>query len=172
MRGRIAVVMTAVVTTIAGCSGTAQPVTQEPVVMRKSVPRNELPAEIQPLVPLHGVYLAGGGSSSTVFRVVVDTDAKTIYTGTSPAGTPLHGTLAEERTRELTPANEQHLMKLCADAWTEPAPASPSDPVEGYDEILVVADNAELFFLHEQGPITRPAAVKAIEALRAAAALN
>jgi hypothetical protein len=170
MLGRIAVVMT--VMSIVGCGGSPQPATQEPVVMRTTVPRNELPTEIQPLVPLHGVYLAGGGASSTVFGVVVDTDAKTIYTGTAPAGTPLHGTLAEERTRELTPANEQHLMKLCADAWTEPAPASPSDPVVGYDEILVVADNTELFFLHEQGPIKRPAAVKAIEALRAAAALN
>jgi hypothetical protein len=167
MLARIAVVMMLV-----GCGGASQPAPQEPVAMRKTVPRNELPKEIQSLVPVHGVYLAGGGASSTVFRVIVDTDAKTIYTGTSPAGSPLHGKLAEERTRELTPANEQHLMKLCADAWTEPAPVSPSDPVEGYDEFLVVADNAELFFLHEQGPIKRPAAVKAIEALRAAAALN
>lgn len=166
MLGRIAVVMMLV-----ACGGAPAPAPAQPVAMRKTVPRNELPKDIQALVPTRGVYLAGGGTSSTVFRVIVDTDAKTIYAGTSPAASPLHGKLAEERTRELTPANEQHLMKLCADAWSEPAPTSPSEPVEGYDEIFVVADNAELFFLHEQGPIKRPAAVKAIEALRAAAAL-
>jgi hypothetical protein len=164
---RIAVVMM-----LAACGGAKEPAPSGPVAMRKAVPRNELPKEIQGLVPLHGVYLTGGGASSTVFRVIVDTDAKTIYTGTAPAGSPLHGKMTEERTRELTPANERHLMQLCADAWSERAPDAPSDPVEGYDEILVVADNAELFFLHEQGPIKRPAAVKAIEALRAAAALN
>jgi len=162
----------ALVMMLVACGGSPQPEPSGPVAMRKAIPRNELPTEIQPLVPTRGVYLTGGGASSTVFRVIVDTDAKTIYTGTSPAGSPLHGKMAEERTRELTPANEQHLMKLCADAWAERAPDAPSDPVEGYDEILVVADNAELFFLHERGPIKRPAAVKAIEALRAAAALN
>lgn len=166
MLGRIAVVMMLV-----ACSGAPAPAPAEPVAMRKTVPRNELPKEIQPLVPAHGVYLTGGGARSTVFRVIVDTDAKTIYTGTSPPGSPLYGKMANELTRDLTPANEQHLMKLCADAWGERAPASASDPVEGYEEVLVVADNAELFFLHEHGPIKRPAAVKAIEALRAAASL-
>jgi hypothetical protein len=106
-----------------------------------------------------------------VFRVIVDTDAKTIYTGSAPADTKLAGKLADERTRELTPRNEQHLMQLCADAWGEPAPATPPDRVEGYDEFLIIADGDEVFFLEGHGPITRPAAARAIEALRAAAAL-
>jgi hypothetical protein len=122
-------------------------------------------------VPQHGVYLAGGGEKSEVFRVIVDTDAKTIYTGKGPPATPLHGNLPEERTRELTPRNEEHLMKLCADAWAEPAPTAPEDPVQGYDEFFIVADGNELFFVQGKGPIKRPKAVKAIEALRAAAAL-
>ncbi len=166
MVGRIVIVMMLV-----ACSGAPGPAPAAPVAMRKTIPRNELPKDIQALVPAHGVYLSGGGARSTVFRVIVDTDAKTIYTGTSPPGSPLYGKLADERTRELTPANEQHLMRLCADAWTEPAPAVSDEPVEGYEEVLVVADNAELFFLHEHGPIKRPAAMKAIEALRAAASL-
>jgi hypothetical protein len=48
---------------------------------------------------------------------------------------------------------------------------TPPDPVAGYDEFFVVADGDELFFLQGHGPIKRPKAVSAIEALRAAAAL-
>lgn len=133
--------------------------------------RRELPATLVPLVPKHGVIAVGGGVKSPAFRVVVDTDAKTIYTGSAPADSPMLGKMAEERTRELTPRNEQHLMKLCADAWGEAPPTSAPEPVEGYDEYLVIADGDEVFFLRGNGPITRPLAAKAIEALRAAGAL-
>lgn len=168
MLGRIVIVLSVLV----GCGGAPQPEPAQPVQMRPTIPRNELPKEIQGFVPKHGIYLAGGGAASTVFRVIIDTDAKTIYTGTAPAGTPLHGKLADERTRELTPANEQRLMQLASDAWTEKAPASEPDPVGSYDELLVIADDSELFFLHQHGPIQRPLAVKAIQEIRAAAALN
>jgi hypothetical protein len=169
MLGRIVIVVSALV----GCGGAAasQPEPAQPVQMRPTIPSNELPKEIQGFVPKHGIYLAGGGAASAVFRVIIDTDAKTIYTGTSPAGTPLHGKLAEERTRELTPANEQRLMKLASDACTERPPATEPEAVASYDEYLVIADNTELFFLHQQGPIQRPLAVKAIAEIRAAAAL-
>lgn len=139
--------------------------------LRPTIARRELPATVAALVPVHGVMTAGGGTKSPSFRVVVDTDAKTIYTGSSPADSPMLGKMDEERTRELTPRNEQHLMKLCSDAWTEPAPATEPEPVEGYDEYLVIADGDEVFFLRGRGPITRPLAAKAIEALRAAGAL-
>jgi len=139
--------------------------------MRDSISRKELGPDIAPLVPKHGVLATGGGMKSPVFRVIVDTDAKTIYTGSAPADSKLWGKLPDERTRELTPRNEQHLMQLAADAWSEPAPATPPDKVDGYDEFLIVADGDEVFFLEGHGPITRPAAAKAIEALRAAAAL-
>ena len=154
----------------AACGGSPQPAPAQPGP-RTSIARRELPPEIQPLVPRHGVYVAGGGEKSEVFRVIVDTDAKTIYSGKGPAASAMHGKLADERTRELTPANEQHLMRLCADAWAEPAPTTEPDPVAGYDEFFVIADGDELFFVEGHGPIKRPKAVQAIEALRAAAAL-
>ena len=147
---------------------------QEPRIRRAEVvitSRAEVPAEYQKLLPKHGVLVAGGGDKSPVFRIVVDTDAKTIYTGKAPPATPLHAALAEERTRELTPRNEEHLMKLAVDARTEPPPAQAPERVKGYDEIFVVADGDHVFFLQGRGPITRPRAIKAIEALRAAAAL-
>jgi hypothetical protein len=141
---------------LSACGGSPPP-KQQPPQMRPSIARRELPPELAPLVPKHGALASGGGVKSPAFRVVVDTDAKTIAT--------------IDKTRELTPRNEQYLMKLCADAWNEPAPATVPDKVEGYDEFLIVADGDEVFFLEGHGPITRPAAAKAIEALRAAAAL-
>jgi hypothetical protein len=138
------------------CGGSPPPKQQSPQ-MRTSIARRELPPDLAPLVPKHGAVATGGGVKSPSFRVIVDTDAKTIATA--------------EKTRELTPRNEQYLMQLCADAWKEPAPATPPDKVDGYDEFLIIADGDEVFFLEGHGPITRPAAAKAIEALRAAAAL-
>ncbi|HUS32375.1 MAG TPA: hypothetical protein VMZ53_27935 [Kofleriaceae bacterium] len=138
------------------CGGSPPPKQQSPQV-RQSIARRELPADLAPLVPKHGAVATGGGVKSPSFRVIVDTDAKTISSA--------------ERSRELTPRNEQYLMQLCADAWSEPAPATPPDKVEGYEEFLIIADGDEVFFLEGHGPITRPAAAKAIEALRAAAAL-
>jgi len=155
---------------LSACGGSSPPKQQTPQ-MRPSIARRELPPELAPIVPQHGAVATGGGVKSPVFRVVIDTDQKTIYTGRAPADSKLSGKLADEQMRELTPRNEQHLMKLCADAWNEPAPATPPDRVEGYDEFLIVADGDEVFFLEGHGPITRPAATKAIEALRAAAAL-
>ena len=155
---------------ISACSSGPPPQQHSPQP-RPTVARRELPPELVDLVPIHGVLATGGGVKSTVFRIVVDTDAKIIKTGSAPPDTKLGAKLTDEITRELTPRNEQHLMQLCSDAWQEPAPATPPDRVEGYDEFLIVADGDEVFLLEGHGPITRPAAAKAIEALRAAAAL-
>ena len=160
-----------VIVVLAACGGSSAPPPQEPAhTLRPTIARRELPAELAALVPKHGVLTTGGGVKSPVFRVVVDTDGKTIISGSAPAGTALGGKLTDEKTRELTPRNEQHLMQLCADAWSETAPAS-TDSVDGYNEFLIIADGEELFLLEGHGPIKRPLAAKAIEMLRAAAAL-
>lgn len=160
-----------VVVVLAACGGSSAPPPQQPAhTLRPTVARRELPKVLAALVPKHGVLTTGGGVKSPVFRVIVDTDAKTIISGSAPAGSALGEKLADEKTRELTPRNEQHLMQLCADAWSENAAPS-TDRVEGYDEYLIIADGEELFLLQGHGPITRPLAAKAIEMLRAAAAL-
>ena len=139
LRGLVVVMMLGVL----ACGGSPPPQQQGPQ-MRTSIARRELPPELAPLVPRHGVLTTGGGVKSPTFRVIVDTDAKTIATA--------------DKSRELTPRNEQYLMQLCADAWKEPAPATPPDKVDGYDEFLISADGDEVFFLEGHGPITRPAA--------------
>jgi hypothetical protein len=138
---------------------------------RVITPRTKLPAAIVPLVPQHGIYAAGGGLMSAPWRVVVDTDANTIFAGSSQsANSPSFGKLEHENTKPLTPPNKQHLMQLANDAWTE-APDRPRDPTADYDEIVVVADGDDTFFLQGYGPIHRPLAMKLIEEVRAAGAL-
>ena len=159
------------VVVLAACGASNAPAPEPPArTTRPTVARRDLPADLAPLVPKHGAVAVGGGVKSPVFRVVVDTDAKTIISGSAPAGSTLGGKLTDEKTRELTPRNEKHLMQLCADAWSETTERS-TDRVVGYDEYLIIADGDEVFVLDGQGPITRPLAARAIEALRAAADL-
>jgi hypothetical protein len=167
MLGRVAIVVTMLV----GC-GSSTPNAVEPKTPRVS--HASLPAAIRGFVPTNGIYLAGGGTVSTVFRVIVDFDAHTIYSATAPAGTPLHSKLGDEHTRPLTPPNEDHLKALASDVWIEEPPATSDAPVKGYEEYLTVPDlkdAANVVLIHEQGPITRPLAKKLIDEVRAAAAL-
>jgi hypothetical protein len=139
---------------------------------REVTPREKLPVKLAPLVPQHGIYAAGGGLTSAPWRVVVDDDANTIYGGSSQQqGGSTLGKLDREQTKPLTPRNKDLLGKLASDAWTEPAPGKGADPIADYDEILIVADGNDCFFLEGFGPIRRPAAAHLIEMLRAASGL-
>jgi len=134
--------------------------------------RSKLPANVVPLVPQHGIYAAGGGLTSTPWRVVVDDDANTLFAGASKtANAPSFGKLEKEQTQPLSPRNKDYFAKMADDAWHEPAPATPAEPTADYDEILIVCDADDCFFLEGYGPIKRPAAAKLIEMLRAAGGL-
>lgn len=169
MTGRYVVLVVA--TVLVACGNSPPAPAEKPHVMRPSIARRDVPPDLSPLVPGHGVLATGGGLKSPAFRIIVDTDAMTIYAGTAPPNTPVGGRMTEQTTRELTPPNEEHLMKLCADAWAEPAPAVAEEPVEGYDEFLIIADGEELYMIQGHGPIQRPKAAHVIETLRAAAAM-
>jgi hypothetical protein len=158
---------------LAACSTEAAPPPQaaKPVA-REITPRSKLPRALQAVVPQHGVYAAGGGLMSSPWRVVVDTDANTIYGGSGKqAGESSLDKLEHERTQPLTPRNRDRLVALANDAWTEPVPATRPDPIADYDEILIVADGESCFYLDGYGPIKRPLAAKTIEEMRAAAGL-
>ncbi len=139
---------------------------------RRLTPRDQLPKPIQPLLPRRGIYAAGGGLVSSAWRIVVDRDAKTIYRGTAAGpNAPSFGKMDGEATKDLSPANDTHLTELAEAAWREPPSAAPPRPTADYDEILIVVDGNDAFFLEGFGPIRQPAAAKAIEELRAAAGL-
>jgi hypothetical protein len=156
---------------VAACADHSAPKPAAPA-QRAITAREKLPERVAPLVPQHGIYAAGGGLTSAPWRVVVDDDANTIYGGASAqAGGSSLGKLDREQTKPLTPRNKELLGKLANDAWSEPAPATPTDPTADYDEILIVADGDDCFFLEGFGPIRRPAAAHLIEMLRAAGGL-
>lgn len=156
---------------MAACADQAAPKPTAPA-QREVTPRSKLPAKVAPLVPQHGIYAAGGGLTSAPWRVVVDDDAMTIYGGASKQqGGSTLGKLDTEQTKPLTPRNKELLGKLANDAWSEPRPAQPGEPTADYDEILIVADGDDCFFLEGFGPIRRPAAAHLIEMLRAAGGL-
>jgi hypothetical protein len=157
---------------IGACGDTSSPTTPTKPAKREITPRAKLPVAIQPVVPKHGIYAAGGGLMSPPWRVVVDTDADTIYAGSSTqANAPSMDKLEKESTKPLTPANKQRLMDMASSVWTEPRPTTLDDPTADYDEILVVADGDDTFYLQGFGPIHRPLAAKLITELRAAGAL-
>lgn len=157
-----------------GACSTPAPSPQPPATGGKRVitPRSKLPAAIQPLLPARGVYIAGGGLVSSAWRVVLDLDKKTIYGGTATrANAPSTGRMDKEDTRDLSPRNEVHLTKLAEDVWREIPPEGAPDPTADYDEIFVILDGEDAFFLQGYGPIRRPLAAKAIIEFRAAAGL-
>ncbi len=159
---------------LAACHDPPPPVAS-PVVSTKRTevtPRAKLPAAIQPLLPTHGVYIAGGGLVSSAWRIVVDYDKKTIYGGEQKAtNAPSFGKMSNEATKELSPRNEVHLTKIAEDVWREIPPKGDIDGMADYDEIFVVLDGDDAFFLQGYGPIRRPVAAKAIIEFRAAAGL-
>ena len=155
---------------MAACADHGSPKPAAPA-QREVTARDKLPAKLAPLVPQHGIYAAGGGLTSSPWRVVVDDDAMTIYGGASQQqGGSTLGKLDHEQTKPLTPRNKDLLGKLASDAWNEPHIAA-SDPTADYDEILIVADGNDCFFLEGFGPIRQPAAAHLIEMLRAAGGL-
>lgn len=154
--------------------GEPPPPVKAPVVTAKRTeitPRSKLPAAIQKLLPVHGVYIAGGGMMSTAWRVIVDYDHKTVYGGTAGKNSPSHGPMVKEATNPLSPRNEVHLTRVAEDVWREEPPKDRADPTADYDEIFVVLDGDDAFFLQGFGPIRRPVAAQAIIEFRAAAGL-
>jgi hypothetical protein len=160
---------------VAGCAdkAPAPPVQAppQPTAERRITSRDKLPDVVKPLLPQRGFYAAGGGMVSSAWRVVVDRDAKTIYSGTAAgANAASFGKMDQEATKPLSQRNDAHLTEVCEAAWREP-PVKPTDATVDYEEILIIVDGDSAFYLQGFGPIKSPAAAKAIEELRAAAGL-
>jgi len=177
---RLAAVLSLVVSLVACSSPPTSPNHGGATPARRAItPRAKLPAALQPVLPAHGIYAAGGGLVSSAWRVIVDTDQQTIAAGSS---TPAHassigpmehqsGPMEHQSTKPLSQRNRLMLTELAEDAWREPPSKDPPDPTADYDEIFVVLDGDATFYLEGFGPIRQPLAAKAIIELRAAAGL-
>jgi len=161
----------ALILMLVACGGSKPPPpVPAPLAQRPITMRHALPVAIQPLLPVHGIYVAGGGHVSAAWRVVIDTDKNSIYAGTSTQrDAPSFGPMQKESTKDLSQRNKELLTQLAEDAWREP-PAKQPEPSVDYGEIFVVLDGDDTFLLQGH-PIRQPLAVKAITELRAAAGL-
>jgi hypothetical protein len=165
----------------AACSTSQPPPPQSPTPTEPSTsasgkrdvtPRAKLPPALLPLLPKNGIYASGGGLTSPPWRIVVDLDAKTIFVGQSTKpNAPSTGKLEKEAIKELSARNGAYLMGFAHTAWTEAPPTTPPEPTADYDEVLVVLEGDDTFYLEGYGPIRRPEAAKTIVELRAAAGL-
>ena len=109
---------------------------------------------------------------SSAWRVVLDLDGKTIYAGSrARPNAPSFGPMDKETTKDLSQRNQELLMGLANAAWAEPASKDPPNPTADYDELFVVLEGDDTFYLDGYGPIRQPGAAKAIVELRAAAGL-
>jgi hypothetical protein len=139
---------------------------------RAITPRAQLPKAIQPLLPKHGIYAAGGGLMSSPWRVVVDADAAVVRAGTSAkSNAPSYGALDKQTSFAIARTDLASLMALGEAAWREPPPTTPPSPTADYDEILIVVDGDDAFYLEGFGPIRRDAAAAVIKVARAAGKL-
>jgi hypothetical protein len=139
---------------------------------RAITPRAQLPKLIQPLLPKHGIYAAGGGLTSSAWRVVVDADAASVRAGTSAKpNAPSYGALDKQASLPIARADVAGLMALGEAAWREPPPSTPPSPTADYDEILIVVDGDDAFYLEGYGPIRRDAGAAVIKAVRVAGKL-
>ncbi|HEY4058463.1 MAG TPA: hypothetical protein VGM39_17745 [Kofleriaceae bacterium] len=159
-------------TTPAPAPQTATPTTTATTGQREITPRSKLPPALLPLLPKNGIYASGGGLTSPPWRIVVDLDAKTIFVGQSTKpNAPSTGKLEKEQIKDLSARNGAYLMGFAQTAWTEVPPTTPPEPIADYDEVLVVLQGEDTFYLEGYGPIRRPEAAKTIVELRAAAGL-
>jgi hypothetical protein len=157
---------------LAACGESSSPAPEKPVppptANRQLTPREKLPEVAKPLLPQRGFYAAGGGMVSSAWRIVVDRDAKTIYAGTAAGpNAASFGKLDKETTKPLSERNDGHLTALAEAAWRE-APMPPAHPTADYDEILIVVDGPDAYFLQGYGPIKQPAAARARQVRRTA----
>ena len=138
----------------------------KPVPPRTSKPRASLPQAIQPVLPKRGIYAAGGGLTSSPWRVVVDQDAGTIKAGTAAgANKPSFGPMDKESTATPDAASLKELGALADKTWREERQPN-LHPIADYDEIVVLLDGDETFMIQGFGPIRTGAAKELLDRLK------
>lgn len=130
-------------------------------------PRAELPAAVAERVPQRGIYAAGGGSTSTPWRIVVNFDVLSVdYAKSDELGGASYGDLAESWQWLVAYGEMAPLVTLADAVWREPAAPS-DDPSVDYAEIIVLADGDEVRFIQPFGRFEATHARALVDALHA-----
>lgn len=137
---------------------------------RKSAPRTSLSEPIQSVLPPQGIVVLGSGSDAAAWRVIVTLEGD-FRSGSNarPGSSPIE--LVEKRKRKLDPEVLKEFLALADRAWREkPGKRNTDAPISDYDEMLVIVDGDETFFLDGHGPITSGFAGELVARLKAEAA--
>jgi hypothetical protein len=129
---------------------------------RPTMTRDRLPKVVQPLLPERGIYAAGGGLTSSPWRIRV-TLAGELRAGSAQSG----GSFAEmqETTRKLDETEVRALVELADRAWREKREPN-LHPTADYDEIVIFVDGNEAWLVEGFGPLRGGAAEELVARLR------
>jgi len=119
---------------------------------RAAIPRATLPVALRPQLPRRGIYAAGGGITSSSWRIVVDLATGELSSGENRATHSASTGDMPDLQRVRLPAEVLTELVARADKTWRTAPA-PALNVADYSEVLVVADGEEVFLLEGFGPI-------------------
>ncbi len=134
---------------------------------RQTRSRDTLPDVVAARVPQRGIYAAGGGLTSSAWRIVINIDVLSADYGTTEApGSPSFGDMEQNWQWLLAYPEIQPLIPLADAAWREERRLA-ADPTVDYGEIIVLADGDEVHLIEGFGPIEAPAAKALLDALHA-----
>lgn len=120
---------------------------------RPTTPREKLPAAIRPLLPTRGIYAAGGGLTSSSWRIIVDIDKGELVVGENPkVNSKSFGPMPRDHRVTLPRALVMELVGLADAAWRHRR-ALPPHPIADYDELLVLVDGDDAFKAQGYGPM-------------------
>ena len=112
------------------------------------------------------IYAAGGGLTSTPWRVEIDLYGHCLAARGTSAGQSSLGHLADQRRTVLLSEALSPIVALADRVWREPREPN-TQPTADYDEVLLFRDGEDLFYLQGFGPIRGGSAQQLIERLRA-----
>lgn len=132
---------------------------------RRSTPLSRVPEVIRAGLPNQAIYAAGGGLTSTAWRVVLEVSGRvTAGRGDSPGG-PSHGPLPITWSAGVPFAQVRELVQLADRVWRE-ARSPNLHPTADYDEVLAMRDDGDVFFAQGFGRLRGGAAEQLIARLR------
>lgn len=127
--------------------------------------RDAISDAVAPQVPQRGIYAAGGGMTSSAWRVIINLDDASIEHADSEAdGSSSVGEMDENQQWALEPAELSALIALADAAWREDQPPV-EDPTADYGELVILADGDAVRVIQPFGPAVAPHTRALIDAL-------
>lgn len=132
---------------------------------RIDTPLERIPEVVRNHLEHLTIYIAGGGMSSTPWRVKLSLWGTLWGAEGDQHGGPSWGRLEREWTTGLLAPQLRELVAIADRVWRERV-RPPSDPTTSYGEVIAMRDGSEAFFRDGYGPIQSGAGRELIARLR------